>query len=93
MLLCMVLLCVPCLHAQRLPMPAAHPSELTVTDSEFFSAALQRQMRYRVIFPAEYAKGGRFPVLYLLHGLYGDYKNWDTRTTSRATFVTQISSS
>jgi S-formylglutathione hydrolase FrmB len=37
-------------------------------------------MRYRILIPGEYDKGGRFPVLYLLHGLYGDFKNWDTRT-------------
>jgi S-formylglutathione hydrolase FrmB len=37
-------------------------------------------MHYRVLLPRNYAQGGRFPVLYLLHGLYGDYLNWDTRT-------------
>lgn len=38
-------------------------------------------MRYRVLLPCFYQTGsGRFPVLYLLHGLYGDYLNWDTRT-------------
>jgi S-formylglutathione hydrolase FrmB len=37
-------------------------------------------MRYRLLLPRNYGNGGRFPVLYLLHGVYGDYKNWDTRT-------------
>src|SRR6266699_6773087 len=37
-------------------------------------------MHYRVIIPRDYATGGRVPVIYLLHGLYGDYQNWDTRT-------------
>jgi S-formylglutathione hydrolase FrmB len=38
-------------------------------------------MKYRVLLPCSYGRGsGRFPVLYLLHGLYGDYLNWDTRT-------------
>jgi S-formylglutathione hydrolase FrmB len=37
-------------------------------------------MKYRILLPVEYEKGGRFPVLYLLHGLYGAYQNWDTRT-------------
>jgi len=37
-------------------------------------------MRYRVLLSQHYEHGGRFPVLYLLHGLYGDYLNWDTRT-------------
>jgi putative tributyrin esterase len=37
-------------------------------------------MRYRILFPKDYEKGGRFPELYLLHGIYGDYQNWDART-------------
>lgn len=43
----------------------------------FFSAALQRQMRYEVVLPAGYASGQqRYPVLYLLHGWQGDETNW-----------------
>jgi S-formylglutathione hydrolase FrmB len=38
-------------------------------------------MRYRVILPAGYNRSSvRYPALYLLHGLYGDYENWSTRT-------------
>jgi putative tributyrin esterase len=38
-------------------------------------------MKYRILLPCLYQAGsGRFPVLYLLHGLHGDYLNWDTRT-------------
>ena len=50
-----------------------------VEEHLFHSASLNRDMHYLVLLPRDYAKG-RFPVLYLLHGLYGDYKNWDTRT-------------
>jgi putative tributyrin esterase len=54
---------------------------LRVQDGSFHSAALDREMKYRVLLPCSYRTGGgRFPVLYLLHGLYGDYLNWDTRT-------------
>lgn len=55
-------------------------SQAVVKDSVFHSIALQRDMRYHVLLPGNYDKGGRFAVLYLLHGLYGDYQNWDTRT-------------
>jgi len=55
-------------------------SQAVVKDSVFHSTALQRDMHYRVLLPRNYDKGGRFAVLYLLHGLYGDYQNWDTRT-------------
>lgn len=51
-----------------------------VRDEVFHSSSLTRDMHYRVLLPATYEAGGRFPVLYLLHGLYGDYMNWDTRT-------------
>ena len=51
-----------------------------VRESVFQSASLNREMHYLVLLPHDYASGSRFPVLYLLHGLYGDYKNWDTRT-------------
>jgi S-formylglutathione hydrolase FrmB len=37
-------------------------------------------MHYLALLPRDYGNGRSFPVLYLLHGLYGDYKNWDTRT-------------
>jgi len=50
-------------------------------DGAFHSSALDREMRYRILLPCGYQAGrGRFPVLYLLHGLHGDYLNWDTRT-------------
>lgn len=54
--------------------------KLLVKDAVFRSASLHREMHYRVLLPENYEAGGRFPVLYLLHGLYGDYKNWDTMT-------------
>lgn len=59
---------------------ASSPQRVFVKDFSFHSASLQRDMRYRVLFPSDYDHGGRLPVLYLLHGLYGDYLNWDTRT-------------
>jgi putative tributyrin esterase len=51
-----------------------------VRDGAFHSQSLDRDVRYRVLLPRNYEERGRFPVLYLLHGLYGDYLNWDTRT-------------
>ena len=45
------------------------------------SAALGRSMKYRVLVPQDYETSQRrYPVLYLLHGLTGDYKDWTTRT-------------
>ncbi|HEY4011050.1 MAG TPA: alpha/beta hydrolase family protein [Acidobacteriaceae bacterium] len=48
-----------------------------VEQRSFFSAALQRQMRYEIVLPIGYASGEqRYPVLYLLHGWQGDETNW-----------------
>ena len=50
-------------------------------EESFESAALGRSMKYRVLLPEEYATTlQRYPVLYLLHGLGGDYKDWTTRS-------------
>ncbi len=63
-------------HSSKMP-----ASCVRVQDGAFHSVALDREMKYRVLLPCGYKTGGgRFPVLYLLHGLYGDYLNWDTRT-------------
>ena len=52
-----------------------------VHDREFQSKSLGRAMRYRVVVPADYDRTTRhYPALYLLHGLYGDFENWETRT-------------
>ncbi|MBS1850591.1 MAG: esterase family protein [Acidobacteria bacterium] len=69
---------VICLGSSQTPSPGLESPQ--VQDATLQSQALGREIRYRVILPAHYAEGGRFPVLYLLHGLYGDYLNWDTRT-------------
>lgn len=54
--------------------------EFRAEEATFHSPSLDRDMHYLVLLPPDYRNGHRFPVLYLLHGLYGDYKNWDTRT-------------
>lgn len=82
--LCCLLLLLTCGAAfcQKTTAKASSASaqKETVKDAVFHSASLQRDMRYRILVPHDYDQGGRFPVLYLLHGLYGDYLNWDTRT-------------
>ena len=48
-----------------------------VAQHSFFSAALQRQMRYDVVLPAQYLSGQqRYPVIYLGRGWQGDETNW-----------------
>ncbi len=54
--------------------------ESIVEEAIFHSPSLDRDMHYLVLLPRDYSTGRSFPVLYLLHGLYGDYTNWDKRT-------------
>jgi S-formylglutathione hydrolase FrmB len=57
---------------------------VTVKDVAFHSQSLGRNMRYRVFLPRNYARSSkRFPVLYLLHGVYGNFKDWDTLSDLR----------
>lgn len=83
---CLLMLLVATGTAQVRRAAAPHSGKtpascVRVQDNSFHSAALNREMKYRILLPCGYQTGGgRFPVLYLLHGLYGDYLNWDTRT-------------
>jgi len=45
-------------------------------DVTFFSAALNRNMPYRVFLPARIAAKQKLPVVYLLHGNGGGYRDW-----------------
>lgn len=59
-------------------------SPLTVKDATFHSAALARDMRYRIYLPAANADSSRhFPVLYLLHGVDGNFTDWDKQSRLR----------
>jgi putative tributyrin esterase len=74
------------LLGQQAPLPgfAAPPPRLPdvfVESRTFQSTSLGREMPYRVILPAGYSDTkARYPVLYLLHGLTGNYADWESRT-------------
>lgn len=52
------------------------PPNVILRDVAFHSAALQRDMTYRTAYPASVAQGKKLPVVYLLHGGGGDYRDW-----------------
>jgi S-formylglutathione hydrolase FrmB len=55
--------------------------DATIRDASFHSDSLGREMHYRVILPAGYESSSEsYPALFLLHGVYGDFENWSTRT-------------
>ncbi len=46
-------------------------------DGIFKSCSLQREMPYRIYLPDDYENDDEsYPVLYLLHGLFGSFENW-----------------
>ena len=54
---------------------AAFAQSKIVTES-IQSEKLNAEIKYNVYLPAEYNPEQAYPVIYLLHGLYGDYTNW-----------------
>jgi putative tributyrin esterase len=50
--------------------------KVTLSDVTFHSAALNRDMQYRVVLPANIANGQKLPVVYLLHGGGGGFRDW-----------------
>ncbi len=64
-----------------LAQPQAPPANPRIEDVTVASKALGRGVKVRVLLPSDYASSERaYPVLYLLHGLYGNYTNWDKLT-------------
>lgn len=65
----------------------AHPDHpyvapgAAMTDVTFHSAALNREMPYRVFLPAHVESGAKLPVVYLLHGGNGNFRDWSNYST------------
>jgi putative tributyrin esterase len=71
--------------------PPDHPrltSKVVMRDATFYSAALNRDMPYRVVLPANIAPGQKLPVVYLLHGGGGGFRDW-TNDSDVAGFAEQ----
>lgn len=59
--------------------PPDHPRltpKVAMRDVVFRSAALGRDMQYRVVTPASIQAGSKLPVVYLLHGGGGGFRDW-----------------
>lgn len=62
--------------------PVLHPDKPSLTanvrmqDISFYSLSLERQITYRVILPAVIPNMLKIPVVYLLHGGGGDFREW-----------------
>ena len=71
-----ILVALPAVFAQTVTIPTAGAA--FVEEHKLSSRLMKRDMPYRVLVPAGYnsEKLGRYPVIYLLHGLTGHYNNW-----------------
>src|SRR6185312_15240543 len=74
-----LLLVIGCRKSEETAAPD-HPRltpKVTMVDVRFFSQSLQREMPYRVVLPANYAATkNKLPVIYLLHGGGGGFRDW-----------------
>ena len=59
-----------------LMLPLAVSAQSRIETGSLFSDCLRCEQKYNVYLPDGYKQGDHYPVLYLLHGLYGDYSNW-----------------
>ncbi|MBK6587085.1 MAG: esterase family protein [Acidobacteria bacterium] len=63
-----------------LPLSAQQPGK-KLSDLKLASKLMGRDMSYRVVLPPDYNGGSsRYPVIYLLHGLTGNFANWTDKT-------------
>jgi putative tributyrin esterase len=61
--------------APRVDHPRLTPN-VRLQDVTFHSSSLDRDITYRVILPLSVPQGNRLPVIYLLHGGGGSYRDW-----------------
>lgn len=68
--------------AQQAGSKESSAASLKVQEGKIESKLMAREMPYRILLPKSYeaAKTERYPVIYLLHGLYGSYTNWTDKT-------------
>jgi len=74
-----VLFILTACHRKNEELPPDQPRltpNVTMRDVTFRSAALGRNMQYRVILPALLPSGKKLPVAYLLHGGGGGFRDW-----------------
>jgi len=66
-------------HQTNLPTPPDHPRltpNVRLQDVTLHSVSLDRDMPYRIIMPVSVPLDKKLPVLYLLHGGGGGFRDW-----------------
>jgi putative tributyrin esterase len=74
-----LVLVLPAACTKEKQQPLDHPRltpKVTMRDVIFHSVSLNRDIPYRVVLPVIIGAGQRLPVVYLLHGIGGDFRDW-----------------
>ncbi|PYX21860.1 MAG: hypothetical protein DMG82_16670 [Acidobacteria bacterium] len=80
---CAVLLLTTACNRRLEPSFSDHPrltSTVRMQDVTFHTSALGRDMTYRVVLPASIPPRSKLPVVYLLHGGNGSFRDWSNNT-------------
>jgi putative tributyrin esterase len=80
---CVVLFLLAACNVKKEEAQPDHPqltANVTLRDVTFHSRALDRDMVYRVILPVNAGVGQKLPVVYLLHGGGGGYRDWSNHS-------------
>jgi len=83
-LLIILLVSASCAQTANVRIAPAKQTSERVQTVQFASKLVGKTLPYNVVLPVNYDKpelrNTRYPVLYLLHGLFGHYDNWTTHT-------------
>lgn len=63
-------------NAKETPPASEAEKGKEIRDLIFFSEILGREIPYSIYLPENYSEDRKFPVLYALHGMYGDNNDW-----------------
>ncbi len=80
---CAVSLVLPACNDNRAYLASDHPrlnSKVAMRDVTFHSATLGRDMPYRAILSVNLPQGSQLPVVYLLHGGGGNFRDWSNNS-------------
>jgi putative tributyrin esterase len=83
--LCAISLLLSACNRKKQEAQPDHPRltpNVAMRDVTFRSAALNRDMQYRVVLPESIAAGVKLPVVYLLHGGGGGFRDWSNYSDS-----------
>lgn len=77
----LLLLLIAACGTEKLPIdrPHIYPG-VAMQDVSFHSVSLSRSMPYRAYFPEKIPQGLKLPVVYLLHGAFGNFRDWSNRS-------------